>query len=166
MRALATVLLMAIAATAWGEEPAPAASPAGLTLDEVVIRTEGGAELRFTVELAVTPDQQRHGLMFREEMAMDEGMLFLFDTVQPRSFWMRNTLISLDMLFIAPDGRILNIAERTVPQTDDSHPSAGPASAVLEINGGLSALLGISAGDLVLHDAFGTGAEPAAERGG
>ncbi len=166
MRGLTTGLLMLIAAMAWADEPAPALSPAGLELDEVTIKTEGGAELRFTVELALTRDQQRQGLMFREEMAMDEGMLFLFGRAQPRSFWMRNTLISLDMLFIAPDGRILNIAERTVPETDDSHASAGPASAVLEINGGLSALLGISAGDLVLHDAFETDADSSAESGG
>ncbi len=166
MRGLTTGLLMLIAAAAWADEPAPALSPAGLELDEVIVRTEGGAELRFTVELALTRDQQRQGLMFREEMAMDEGMLFLFGTAQPRSFWMRNTLISLDMLFIAPDGRILNIAEQTVPETDDSHPSAGAASAVLEINGGLSALLGISAGDWVLHEAFETDADSTAESDG
>jgi hypothetical protein len=83
-------------------------------------------------------------------------MLFVFDPPRPASFWMRNTLISLDMLFIDADGRIVNIAERTTPQSDAPHRSAGPVRAVLEINGGLSAMLGIAPGDRVAHEAFGT----------
>ncbi len=83
-------------------------------------------------------------------------MLFIFDPPREASFWMRNTLISLDMLFIDADGRIVNIAERTTPQTDDPHSSAAPVRAVLEINGGLSAMLGITPGDRVVHEAFGT----------
>lgn len=154
MRALWTALVLVVATAAWADEPPPALSPAGLELDDVVIETAHGGSFHFTVELALDPAVQQRGLMFREEMAPDAGMLFVFDSIQPRSFWMHNTLIPLDMLFIAPDGEILNIAERTEPQTDDSHPSAGPVLAVLELNGGISALLGIAPGDHVIHEVF------------
>ena len=130
-----------------------------LDTDDLWIETDMGGRYHFTVELAVTPEQQGHGLMFREEMAPDHGMLFLFEPVRPVSFWMRNTPLSLDMIFVDEDGTILNIAERTTPLSNQSYPSDGPVRAVLEINGGLSAVLGIDAGDRVVHDALGT-AEP------
>ena len=152
-------VVAAMRATAIGDAVAerPSLSPAGLPLDEVTVTTAAGDSLRFTVELALTPAHQQRGLMFREEMADDAGMLFVFDPVRPVSFWMRNTLISLDMLFIGPDGTILNIAAEAEPRTDTPRPSAGPVRGVLEINGGLAAALGIAAGDRVRHDAF---AEP------
>lgn len=102
----------------------------------------------FTVEFAVDRNAQARGLMCREEMAMDQGMLFLFDRVEPRSFWMRNTLISLDIIFIDAECRVLNIAANAVPLDETSLRSEGPAPMVLEINGGLSALLGIMPGDV------------------
>lgn len=129
--------------------------------DSVVIETASGREFTFEVELAVTPRQRSYGLMFIEDMPPDHGMLFLFDDVAPRSFWMRNTLISLDMLFLAPDGEIINIAERAVPGDDRSgqYTSDGPAAAVLEINGGLSRMIGIAPGGRVRHPAL----DPASE---
>ncbi len=156
---LVTVLavMAAVQAVAFQEAWAdpPALSPAGLPLDAVTVKTQAGETLQFQVELAVTPSDQQRGLMFRTEMAEDAGMLFVFDPVRPVSFWMRNTLIPLDMLFIAPDGTILNIEANAEPETDTPRPSAGPVRGVLEINGGLAALLGIAAGDRVDHDAFG-----------
>lgn len=151
--AVLAVVAAARAATI-GEAAADELSPAGLPLDEVAVTTVAGETFRFTVELALTPAHQQRGLMFREEMADDAGMLFLFDPVRPVSFWMRNTLIPLDMLFIAPDGTILNIEAEAEPETETRRPSAGPVRGVLEINGGLAAALGIAAGDRVLHDAF------------
>ena len=121
---------------------------------ELWIETAAGARYRFEVELAITPEQQATGLMHREEMATDAGMLFVFEPVRPVSFWMKNTLISLDMLFVGADGRIVNIGERTEPLSTASVPSDGPVRAVLEINGGLSAMLGIRPGDTVVHGAF------------
>lgn len=130
----------------------------GETFDtsEVWIETQGGARHHFTVELALTREQQIQGLMFREEMALDHGMLFVFPDRAQRSFWMRNTLISLDMLFIDGDGTVINIEERAVPLDErPRYSSDGPAQAVLEINGGVAGLLGIRPGDRVIHDAFG-----------
>ncbi len=119
------------------------------------IETAAGGKYRFDIELAETPAQQAQGLMFRPSMAADAGMLFIYNRVQPASFWMKNTLIPLDMLFIGPDGRVVNIHERAVPQSLDSVNSAGPVKAILELNGGMSARLGIHPGDLVRHAAFG-----------
>ena len=118
------------------------------------IETAAGQRYKFQIELAVTPRQQAIGLMNRAEMADDAGMLFVFDPVRPVSFWMKNTLISLDMLFVDADGRIINIGARTEPLSLASVPSDGPVRAVLEINGGLSAMLGIQPGDKVVHEAF------------
>ena len=87
--------------------------------------------------------------MFREHLPPDEGMLFIMREERPWSFWMRNTLIPLDMIFIRPDGTIARIAENTVPMSLDPVPSLEPVGAVLDIAGGRSAQLGIKAGDRV-----------------
>lgn len=109
---------------------------------------------RFMVEFADTAERRAVGLMHRNSMAADHGMLFDFKVDAPVTMWMRNTRIPLDMLFIAKDGRIVNIAERTVPFSETSIPSKGPVRAVLELNGGTSARLGIKAGDRVSHPMF------------
>ncbi len=132
------------------EDAAPAVHPqSGLELVPLTITTQDGAEHSFTVEVAATRDDQRQGLMFRTSMGADEGMIFPFPQPRMASFWMRNTVIPLDIIFIDPDGRILNIAENTVPYSEESVRSVGPAGAVLELNGGRTAELGITAGDLV-----------------
>lgn len=129
--------------------------PMQFDTDTLAIRTASG-EVKFKVELAVTPAQQQRGLMFRDKLEPYTGMLFDFGRPQAISMWMMNTLIPLDMVFIAPDGRILNIAANTKPMSTDTILSQGPAKGVLEIAGGTARLLGIKPGDLVLHRAFGT----------
>lgn len=134
----------------------PAAALETFARSSLVIETAAGGRYRFDVELAETPMQQMQGLMFREKLAPDAGMLFLYDRPQPASFWMKNTLIPLDMIFIGADGKVVNIHQNAVPHSLDGVNSAGPVKGILEINGGMSARLGIRAGDRVLHKAFGT----------
>jgi uncharacterized membrane protein (UPF0127 family) len=110
---------------------------------------------RFTVEVAETPEQMEQGLMFRRTMAPDAGMLFDYKTPIVATMWMRNTLIPLDMLFVDTQGRIINIHERAVPQSLDVIAAAGPVRAVIELNGGTAARLGIARGDQVKHSIFG-----------
>lgn len=122
-------------------------------LTSLSITTASGTQ-RFMVEFADTPERRAVGLMHRASMPADHGMLFDFKTDAPVAMWMRNTRIPLDMLFIARDGRIVNIAERTVPFSETTVPSKGPVRAVLELNGGTSARLGIKPGDRVTHSMF------------
>ena len=125
--------------------------------DVLSIETADGRRQRFEIELAVTGAQRAQGLMYRRSLAEDGGMLFLYGGAGMLSMWMKNTPIPLDMMFIAPDGRIVDIAERTVPYSLETVASRFAASAVLEVNGGTVARLGIRPGDRVLHRAFGSG---------
>jgi len=111
---------------------------------------------KFRVELALSHRQQMQGLMFRRKMAPDAGMLFVYKREAPIAMWMKNTYIPLDMLFIARDGSILKIAERTVPLSEATISSGGAVIAVLELNAGTASRLGIKAGDRVLAAALGT----------
>lgn len=122
-------------------------------LTPLSISTQSGTH-RFMVEFADTPERRAVGLMHRQSMAADHGMLFDFKVDAPVAMWMRNTRIPLDMLFIARNGRIVNIAERAVPFSETTIPSKGPVRAVLELNGGTAARLGIKAGDHVTHPMF------------
>lgn len=126
-----------------------------LPTELVTVQTAAGQEHVFTSEMALTREQQATGMMFRTEMAPDEGMLFVFPEVRRASFWMRNTLIPLDLIFVRANGRITNIVENATPKTDTSRRSQGRVKAVFEIPGGRAAELGIKAGDLVVHPAFG-----------
>lgn len=117
----------------------------------LTVRTAAGVDHMFTVELADTPDEQSRGLMFRESLAPDAGMLFDFHVSRPTSFWMQNTLIPLDMLFIDAKGKIVHIHENAVPQSLEPIPSQHPASAVIELNGGRAKAEGIAPGDTVSH---------------
>jgi len=127
----------------------------GFATDTLAIRT-GKETSRFSIEIARTPEQQQFGLMFRNKLAADAGMLFIYAQPQRIAMWMKNTLIPLDMIFIGADGRIVNVAERAVPQSTAPIYSDGVAVAVLEVNGGTAARLGIKSGDTVLYGAFGT----------
>ena len=129
----------------------PRTSPAGLDLVPLEIAGRSGRH-HFTVEVARTPDQQGQGLMFRSTLAADEGMIFPFPQPRMASFWMRNTLIPLDMLFVRADGTIARIAANTVPHSEESISSGEPVAAVLEIRGGRAAELGIVEGDRVSWD--------------
>ncbi|MBC7957071.1 MAG: DUF192 domain-containing protein [Cytophagales bacterium] len=100
---------------------------------------------RIKAELAVTPEQQATGMMFRREMGSNEAMLFVNDHSSPRCFWMRNTLIPLSIAFIADDGSIVNIAEMS-PRSDQSHCSTAPVRYALEMNQGWFAKRGVKAG--------------------
>ena len=106
-------------------------------------------EVTFQSELADAPTERNKGLMFRESMGEREGMLFLFPDEAPRSFWMRNTLIPLDMIFVRSDRTILGIVENAEPKTDTARAVEGASQFVLEINGGLSRKLGIAPGQTV-----------------
>jgi len=118
------------------------------------IATDHGPQL-FTVELATTPDQMERGLMFRRSLAPDAGMLFVYPDARQVEFWMKNTLIPLDMLFIAADGKVSRIVERTVPLSETPISSVDEIRAVLEVNGGTAARLGIKPGDVVRDSALG-----------
>jgi uncharacterized membrane protein (UPF0127 family) len=111
-------------------------------------------QFEFLVELAVSPAQRSQGLMFRESLAEDRGMLFDFGRPQRATMWMRNTYVPLDMLFIDADGQITQIAANTQPLSDAVIASRDPVRAVLELRGGVSAKLGIKAGDRVIHPLF------------
>ena len=117
-------------------------SEAGLDLIPLTI-TQGPNVHRFTVEVARTPEEQAQGLMFRTELGADRGMLFPFPQPKFAAFWMRNTLIPLDMIFVRTDGTIDRIAENTVPQSEEPVASGGEVAAVLELAGGTTARLGI-----------------------
>ena len=132
----------------------PAASAAslhpvsGLEVIPLTITTLDKAHA-FRVEVARTPQEQAKGLMFRTEMGANEGMLFPYDRPRMLSFWMRNTVLSLDLIFIDEQHRIINIAENATPYSEQSIPSAAPGIAVLELNGGRARELGIVAGNKV-----------------
>ncbi|MGY9001014.1 MAG: DUF192 domain-containing protein [Rhodospirillales bacterium] len=109
---------------------------------------------QFEVEMAITDQQHAQGLMYRRSMAANAGMLFDYGTPQRIRMWMRNTFIPLDMLFIDGNGKIINIAERTVPRSETVIGSKEYVRAVLELNGGTVSRLAIKPGDLVYHPIF------------
>ena len=120
----------------------------------LIIETAKGPA-RFTVEMATNWTQQERGLMFRKELAPNAGMLFDFGGESMQAFWMKNTLIPLDMLFIKANGTVARIAPNAKPLSEDSIPSYEPVRAVLEIPGGRAAQLGLKAGDVVRQTIFG-----------
>jgi uncharacterized membrane protein (UPF0127 family) len=108
----------------------------------------------FAVELALTPDEQSRGLMYRKTLPEGQGMLFDFKRDQELSFWMKNTYVPLDMIFIRSDGRIHRIAENTEPLSERLVPSNGPVRAVFEVVAGTARKLGLAPGDRVAHPIF------------
>jgi len=108
----------------------------------------------FDVELAVTERQQSQGLMFRRSMAANAGMLFDYGALKQIQMWMKNTYIPLDMIFIDSNGKVINIVERTIPESLIIISSRGRARAVLELNSGTASRLGIKKGDRVVHSIF------------
>ena len=121
--------------------------------DTVWIRGEFG-EARFAVELADDPQERARGLMHRETMPLSAGMLFIYPAPQPLSFWMRNTLIELDMLFVDSTGTIRNIHHRAQPLDETPIQGGTGLTHVLEINGGLAEQMGLSVGDQLRHPSF------------
>ncbi len=132
------------------ESPAIAGS---LKWEPLEVVTHHGVR-RFRVEVADTEASRGRGLMYRKSLAADRGMLFDFKAPQPVAFWMKNTLIPLDMLFISPNGRIIAIARNATPYSETQIPSGGDVLGVLEIRGGRAAEIGIEPGDRVSEKIF------------
>ena len=154
MRGAAFVIAAAVAACSPGSAPPAAAesqvqgqAQTGLERVPLTIRSATGVH-QFQVDIARTPEQQQRGLMFVTALDPNEGMIFPYDVPQPVAFWMRNTLIPLDMIFIREDGTIARIST-AVPHSETPMPSGEPVVAVLEIAGGRAAELGIREGDRV-----------------
>lgn len=148
-----SIRIIAAAVIAWLALVPAGASAAEIQPLEIV--TKSGVHV-FTVEMAKTEQERATGLMYRKELAEGRGMLFDFSPEQPVAMWMKNTFISLDMIFIRSDGRILRIAENTEPHSEKIISSGGLARGVLEVIGGTARKYGIQPGDRVAHPLFGT----------
>ncbi|MEI6557488.1 MAG: DUF192 domain-containing protein [Rhodospirillaceae bacterium] len=144
------LLLLLLAVPARADQSAPVS----FGRSEITIATLGGPRFHFSIEVAETAEQLHQGLMFRDAMAEEAGMLFLLGTEEVASFWMRNTFLPLDMLFITRDGHIANIHRNAAPGSTAIITSTAPVVAVLELNAGVTGRLGIHAGDRVIHPAF------------
>jgi uncharacterized membrane protein (UPF0127 family) len=143
---LAALVVVASVAFASGQAQAASFQP-------LEIVTQAGVQV-FSVEMATTEEEKTTGLMYRKELADGKGMLFDFSPEQQVSMWMKNTYISLDMIFIRADGRILRIAENTEPLSTKIIPSGGLAKGVLEVIAGTAQKYGIKPGDRVAHPLF------------
>lgn len=148
MRILMVLMLLAGSACAQ-DGPQPE-----LPREKLVIVTRDGLRHEFMVEMALEPAQQTVGLMFRPSVAPDGGMLFDWGTARESTMWMRNTVASLDMVFINQDGTVRRVAESTVPQSLAIIPSQGPVRATLELAAGTARRLGIRPGDRVEQRIF------------
>lgn len=133
--------------------PQPSLEVEGRQAEEIWIVTKSG-RFRFTAEIADDPQERSRGLMFRQSMPPKHGMLFDFGEVRPVHMWMRNTPLSLDMIFLDETGTVTRIAERTTPFSDAIIDSGGPISHVLELNAGIARLIGLKPGDRVEHASF------------
>jgi uncharacterized membrane protein (UPF0127 family) len=144
-------LVVILAATICGTQ---VAAQAACRDDRVTVKGDWGIAT-FTVDVADDPQERAQGLMFVEEMGTLQGMIFVYDEPGRQSFWMRNTLIPLDMIFAAPDGTILTVAENAIPQDLTAIDGGEGVQYVLEINGGLSHRLGIAPGDIMQYPTMG-----------
>jgi uncharacterized protein len=143
---LAAALVAAPACKSGGQTAATTSAPASSA--SVAIDT-GDRKVSFRVEVAVTPEEHARGLMYRSKLAADAGMIFVFDEPSVQRFWMKNTLIPLDMIFIGKDRKIVGVVEDAMPETESERMVGAPSQYVLEIGGGLSARLGIKRGEPV-----------------
>lgn len=153
--AISLALLAVAGAAPWIPAPAAAAVVAGkpqtgLKVVPLSISTADGRTHRYQIEVAATGAQQAHGMMFRTAMAPNSGMIFPMHPPRTASFWMENTLIPLDLLFIGADGRIRNIIAEATPKSQAMLNSLGPVAAVLELKGGEAARIGAKPGDRVV----------------
>ena len=115
--------------------------------DLSILTADGTEKIALDIEIAQTDDKRAQGMMWRTSMAENRGMLFLMDELEPQSFWMLNTLIPLDIMYIDDERRIVSIAENATPKSTDPIPSGAPARYVLEVNGGFSRRHDIRVGD-------------------
>lgn len=147
---LASMVVLPLAGCLGSQAPKDAT---GRPLESLTIITASGSH-EFMVEIADEEPERERGLMFREPLAADRGMLFEFPDVAERAFWMRNTPSSLDIIYIDPQGRIVSIASHAVPFSEQPIPSNGAASGVLELRAGRAGEIGAKAGDQVQHVFF------------
>ncbi|MFC0632721.1 DUF192 domain-containing protein [Brevundimonas balnearis] len=131
----------------------PPLDPQGQPMEQLTIVTDSGRHT-FWVEIADDAAERERGLMFRPPLPDDQGMLFKFQDNAERGFWMRNTPSSLDIIYVAADGRIVSIARHTTPYSDGIYPSNGPATGVVELRAGRSEEIGAEPGDVVEHPHF------------
>lgn len=131
-----------------------AVTPAASLPSDVVLVETASSQYRFEVEVADDPGERAAGLMYRRSLADNAGMLFIYPKPQPVEFWMKNTPLSLDIVFVRQDGTIARIAENTVPMSEELIPSGEPVRAVLEVKGGTMRQLGIAAGDRVRNASY------------
>ncbi len=150
MRVAFALAALALAAACTADEPAYQAPPqlAGLPRSEISVETESGPH-RFQVWIAADVASRERGLMFVQELPEDHGMLFLLDRVQYTSFWMKDTYLALDLLFIRQDGTVANIARNARPHSLDPIASSAPVVAVLELLAGTADRIGLAPGDRV-----------------
>lgn len=143
-----TLLSLCLLLTVW------LAGPATGLPSEVVLLETASSQYRFEVEIADDPVERAEGLMYRQSLADNAGMLFLYPHPQPVEFWMKNTPLSLDIVFVRRDGTIARIAENTAPMTEQLISSGEPVRAVLEVKGGTMRQLGISVGDRLRNTTY------------
>lgn len=151
MKARVAALLLACVAAANGAEALgkrPASLFPDLQTTEVEIKTASGTHA-FSAWIAADDPSRERGLMYVRELPPNQGMLFLFDEPQYAAFWMKNTYLSLDLVFIAADGRVVNVAHDATPHALAPIPSRGPVTAVLELVAGSARRIGLVAGDRV-----------------
>ena len=145
--------VVALAALVWLAVSIIGAPARADGLETLTLRTATG-DHEFSVEIAATPETRERGLMNRRFMPSDRGMLFEFERDAPVAFWMKNTFIPLDMVFIARNGKVTRIVDRAEPLSERAIPSGGPCAAVLELNGGVAAQIGLAIGDTARHPFF------------
>ncbi len=150
---LALPVLCANALTGAARAQSAAQAPAATTEPLEIITASGAHD--FAIEVMRTDEERARGLMFRRFMPADRGMLFDFKTEQPVLMWMKNTYIPLDMIFIARNGIVTHVAANAEPMSERTISSGPPAYAVLEVNAGVAAKIGLKPGDKVQHPLFG-----------
>jgi uncharacterized membrane protein (UPF0127 family) len=149
------MMLCVLAVLAWpGHGLAQSTPNPTLPTQKLTIVGHDGTKHDFTAEMALTPEQQETGLMFRREVPADHGMLFVWDVPHEVPMWMKNTLVPLDMVFIGADGKVIHIAENTVPQSLANISSGGAVKATLELQAGITEKLDIRVGDKVVGGGF------------
>lgn len=154
-RSLLWLPLLALPYAALAQTGVPTGPQPELPKEKLVIVTRDGKDHVFNVEMALTPEQQTTGEMFRTSIPNDGGMLFDWGQPESSQMWMKNTLVSLDMVFINQDGTIRSIAENTTPRSLAVIDAGGPVRATLELKAGTTATLGIRVGDKVKQRIFG-----------
>ena len=149
-----TMLAGFLSTQSMSKEEVAAAYDGKLPVEQVTISSKGGGVHGLALEVVSKPVDVQMGLMFRKKMGKDQGMLFEMGAPQETAFWMKNTLIPLDMLFVAEDGTIIDIHKNAEPHSTTPIPSGGLVTGVIELNGSRTTELNISIGDRVLHPYF------------